>query len=168
MYIVLLLMDYESLQSLIYQKLFGISGAFLLTIGIIFDIFVVKTYVACIRKFFNLLKVNQLSLTTQVFKYFFYSLMVILFILRTVINVTSIYFFNVIVFTELSKDNCYYWSKNAFGNLLWKFGWVSDFIPNYGAIVIIYLFYVFGNKNPCAESSMSVLSSSTDYVNMDS
>ena len=32
-------------------------------------------------------------------------------------------------------------------------GWFNDFIPNYCAVVILYVIYVFGSKNPCAEES---------------
>ena len=54
---------------------------------------------------------------------------------------------NYMVFNSLSKSECEHWINNWIHDKLLIMGLINDFFPNYCALVIIYIYWVFGNQN---------------------
>ena len=112
-------------------------------IGFVCDFVMVNLYVASITRFFCLFNVEALPLRHRLLKYMFYYTMVPFFIGRMVLEMLSIIAWNIIIFGKLTEAECWNYTKDWIGIYLKILGYINDFIPNYGALVILYILSIF-------------------------
>ena len=122
-------------------------------IGFICDFVMVNLYVASIKRFFCLFNVEAMPRSHRVLKYLFYYTMVPFFIARMFLEMFSIIAWNIIIFGDFSEAHCWTYTRTWIGIYLKILGYVNDFIPNYAAIVILYILSLFGSKTSLMESS---------------
>jgi hypothetical protein len=139
--------------TMLYQRILGVILLVSASVGFICDVVMVKLYVASIQRFFCLFNVDALPWKHRVAKLVFYYTMVPFFIVRMALEMFSIIAWNFVVFGDLSEHECWNYTNTWIGVYLKILGYVNDFIPNYAAIIILYILSLFGSKTSMMESS---------------
>ena len=149
----LTLNQFSGYTSIDNHKILTVVAAVICGIGVFFDLYMVKIYVKSLFKFVELFQIEKMNCTQKVLKSIIYGLLVVLFLLRSSVNMTSITVWNMMVYSDFTKVECEYWIKHWIQDKILIMGWLGDFFPNYCALVIIYIYWVFGNINDINEIS---------------
>jgi hypothetical protein len=114
-------------------------------IGSSFDFLMCILYIVSIKRFFALFNVHSMPFARRYFKYVFYNLLEFFIIFRIIFNIATIIVWVVIIFGDLSAAECQYFTKEWIGHKMLIAGYINAFIPNYAALVIIYVLNFFGS-----------------------
>ena len=124
-------------------------------VGFLCDFVMINLYIASVRRFFSLFNVDKLELGHKCVIYIFYYTLVPFFLCRMVLEMFSIIAWNYIVYGPLDKESCWYYTIHWIQNYTKLLGYISDLIPYYAAIIILYILSVFGAKTSIMHSEMS-------------